>query len=297
MLWELVDSVSSATYGGEASSSSSSGGSGSTSEIGTVKSQEDMLDMIDKGNDQGGRTGRKWALDPVDGTKGFLRGGQYAIALALMIDGEAVLGVLGCPNLPVDFSNSSSSSATSTDSNSGSSPPIGILMSAVRGQGTALRPLSPNPSILPDPVLVSMSPLSVSTLSTASFCESVESGHSSHSTQATIAKRLGITKPSVRMDSQAKYASIARGDGDIYLRLPVSESYEEKIWDHAAGVVIVEEAGGVVTDMFGEKLDFGKGRTLKSKGVIAAGKEVLREVVKVVGEVIDEEKKQKKGSL
>jgi 3'(2'), 5'-bisphosphate nucleotidase len=32
------------------------------------------------------------------------------------------------------------------------------------------------------------------------------------------------------MDSQAKYASISRGDGDIYLRLPVSKTYEEKIW-------------------------------------------------------------------
>ena len=41
---------------------------------------------------------------------------------------------------------------------------------------------------------------------------------------------LGITKPSVRMDSQAKYCSIARGDGDVYLRLPVSATYEEKIW-------------------------------------------------------------------
>ena len=139
-----------------------------------------------------------------------------------------------------------------------------------------------------------MSPLSPSTLLNASFCESVEAGHSSHSTQAAIASRLGITKQSVRMDSQAKYASIARGDGDIYLRLPVNETYEEKIWDHAAGVVIVEEAGGVVTDMHGGKLDFGKGRTLKSKGVVAAGIDVCAEVVKVVAEVVEEEEKKKK---
>ena len=43
--------------------------------------------------------GRYWALDPIDGTKGFLRGDQYAIALALIDDGDVVLGVLGCPNL------------------------------------------------------------------------------------------------------------------------------------------------------------------------------------------------------
>ena len=43
-----------------------------------------------------------WTLDPVDGTKGFLRGQQYAIALAYIEDGAVTLGVMGCPNLPVD---------------------------------------------------------------------------------------------------------------------------------------------------------------------------------------------------
>jgi 3'(2'), 5'-bisphosphate nucleotidase len=46
------------------------------------------------------RPDRYWTLDPIDGTKGFLRGDQYAIALALVEHGEVVLGVLGCPNLP-----------------------------------------------------------------------------------------------------------------------------------------------------------------------------------------------------
>ena len=46
------------------------------------------------------RLGRYWTLDPIDGTKGFLRGDQYAVALGLIDDGEVILGVLGCPNLP-----------------------------------------------------------------------------------------------------------------------------------------------------------------------------------------------------
>lgn len=66
----------------------------------------------------------------------------------------------------------------------------------------------------------------------AVFCESVEAGHSSLGTNARIAELLGMSKDkSVRMDSQAKYASIARGDGDVYLRLPVGDgTYQEKIW-------------------------------------------------------------------
>ncbi|KAK5004090.1 hypothetical protein LTR28_009358, partial [Elasticomyces elasticus] len=45
---------------------------------GGVKNADIMMDIIDKGNSKGGAHGRIWALDPIDGTKGFLRGGQYA---------------------------------------------------------------------------------------------------------------------------------------------------------------------------------------------------------------------------
>ena len=54
------------------------------------------------------------------------------------------------------------------------------------------------------------------------------------------------------MDSQAKYAVVARGEADIYLRLPTRADYREKIWDHAAGALIVTEAGGVVSDLDGQ---------------------------------------------
>lgn len=69
---------------------------------GSVQSKDEMLDLIDKGDSKGGRSGRIWAIDPIDGTKGFLRGGQYAVCLGLMVDGDVKVGVLGCPNLPVD---------------------------------------------------------------------------------------------------------------------------------------------------------------------------------------------------
>jgi 3'(2'), 5'-bisphosphate nucleotidase len=101
------------------------------------------------------------------------------------------------------------------------------------------------------------------------FCESVESGHSAHGDAAAVAGRLGITSPPLRMDSQAKYAVVARGDADIYLRLPTSADYREKIWDHAAGALIVAEAGGAVTDIQGRPLEFHHGRELvANRGVI-----------------------------
>ena len=48
----------------------------------------------------------------------------------------------------------------------------------------------------------------------------------------------------------------------------------------------MELAGGKVTDMYGNALDFGKGRTLKSKGVIACEKGIHQRVIEAVGQVI-----------
>ncbi|KAF2874481.1 hypothetical protein BDV95DRAFT_627145 [Massariosphaeria phaeospora] len=248
---------------------------------GPIKSADDMLQAIDSGRSAGGRKGRIWALDPIDGTKGFLRGGQYAVCLGLLVDGIPTVGVIGCPNLPIDDQAPLDSSVgAQADDKEGK----GVLFGAVTGHGATSRPLSKG--ALAPANAISMKP--ISDISQATFCESVEAGHSSHGDNAAIASKLGITKPSVRMDSQAKYGSIARGAGDLYLRLPVSKTYEEKIWDHAAGVVIVQEAGGRVTDAWGKPLDFGIGRTLKeNKGVVAAPKDVFPTVIEVVKEVLN----------
>ena len=246
---------------------------------GHIKDEQAMLAAISAGSSAGGSKGRFWALDPIDGTKGFLRAGQYAVCLALIVDGEIEVGVLGCPNLPVDDQASFSADISDAEGHQ-----RGVLFAAVRGQGATSQALSDG-DLKQSKAIHMKSPPS---LADAAFCESVEPGHSSHDDQAAIVEKLGITKPSVRMDSQSKYGSIARGAGDIYLRLPVSQTYEEKIWDHAAGILIVAEAGGIITDIHGKKHDFTQGRTLKkNKGVVAATKNLHANVLKAVQEVLN----------
>lgn len=247
---------------------------------GGVRDVDDLLEVVDLGRSAGGREGRVWTLDPIDGTKGFLRGGQYALALALLEDGDVKVGVLGCPNLPVD---DAAPLTVDIGANQSDDEGRGVIFSAVIGQGATSRPLSTGG--LTEGKSIKMK--EVTEMASASFCESVEAGHSNQSESAQIAQKLGITKPSVRMDSQAKYGSIARGAGDIYLRLPTSKTYQEKIWDHAGGDLIVREAGGQVTDTKGRRLDFGVGRTLASNsGVIAAPAAVHNQVLDVVQEVL-----------
>lgn len=208
---------------------------------------DQVLQWIDHGN--GEVAPRYWTLDPIDGTKGFLRGDQYAIALALVEEGDLKVGVLGCPYLRFEGGDR------------------GLLLVAVRGQGTVIMPLfEAGPA----------QPLRVSDATQGDhyrFVESVESGHGNQAEQAAIAAAAGITTPSLRMDSQAKYAAIAAGQAVLYLRLPSPKTpdYREKIWDHAAGTLVVQEAGGRVTDMEGRPLDFSRAaRFIDNRGVIVS---------------------------
>jgi 3'(2'), 5'-bisphosphate nucleotidase len=212
--------------------------------------EETVCAWIDRGG--GAPASRFWTLDPIDGTKGFLRREQYAIALALIVDGVVQIGVLGCPNL--------------VDAHKQELDGAGSLIAAVRGQGTWTAPLTGEGE---------WRQLRVSECSDAAearLLRSVESGHTNVDRMGKVAAELGVHGEPVRMDSQAKYGVLAAGAGEILFRLlsPKQPDYEERIWDQAAGSIVAEEAGGRITDLSGKPLDFSQGRTLaKNRGVLA----------------------------
>ena len=152
-------------------------------QLGERASADSVLDWISVGHADGSGD-RHWTLDPIDGTKGFLRGDQYAIALALIEQGEVVLGVLGCPNLP------------NPDGSRGA------IFLASEGACEVHYPTSeqPVPAVVAAP----------GSLAEARVCESVESGHSNHDHSARITDRLGILAEPYRIDSQCKYGAVAR---------------------------------------------------------------------------------------
>ena len=225
-------------------------------------SEDEVLAWIDRGNAEARPEGRYWTLDPIDGTKGFVRGDQYALALALVVGGEVQMGVLGLPNFaPVKRAEQVT----------------GLLLAAERGQGTAGYAAYED-----DPAPTAVTASETSDPAAARFCESVESGHTSHGAAQEVAERLGITREPLRVDSQAKYAMVARGDAEIYLRLPRGD-YVENIWDHAAGMILVEEGGGTVTDLDGRPLDFTRGAKLtENRGIVATNGRFHEQVVAAV---------------
>jgi 3'(2'), 5'-bisphosphate nucleotidase len=217
-----------------------------------------LLDAIDIGAADTNHTGF-WTLDPIDGTKGFLRRQQYAVSLAYIERGEPVVGLLGCPNLSKDFN----ASFDEPDDH-------GCLYTCIRGQGVYELP---GDDVRAKPVKIQRLPHRET--DAVSVCMSVEESHTSSERVAAVlslAAKKGLkTREPARLDSQAKYAVVARGQADAYIRLPTRKGYVERIWDHAAGALIASEAGCAVTDAVGKPLDFSQGRGLeKNRGILAA---------------------------
>lgn len=212
---------------------------------------EKVTKLIDHGSADPSE--RFWTVDPIDGTKGFLREQQYAVALALIENGKVQIGVLGCPNL--------------TDGHIQDISGPGSLIIAHRDHGTWTTPLNGE---------LNFSQLHVSNIqanSKARFLRSFEAGHTNVSQLDLIGQEMGVEAEPVRLDSQAKYAILAAGAGDLIFRLisPTMPDYKEKIWDQAAGSIVAEEAGGMITDLDGKPLDFTQGRTLvNNRGVLAS---------------------------
>lgn len=210
--------------------------------------EDGVLDAIDRGRADCDGTGKYFTLDPIDGTKGFLRGEHYAIALGMIEDGVVTAAALGCPNLR------------------GPAGERGVVFVAAKGAGAMSMSL--------------MGEIEAEQVARVSgnddpanirFCQSVVKAHSHQGRAGEVAKLLGVTAEPVAMDSQCKYALVGRGDAELYLRIPRDDVYVEKIWDHAAGSLVVTEAGGSVTDVNGKPLDFGHGRLLEAnRGVVAS---------------------------
>jgi len=230
--------------------------------------RSDVIDAVDRSSGAADFGRRCWAVDPIDGTRGFLRGDQYAIALALVDSGRVVLGVLGCPRF-----NEGSGRGTEHS---------GSIVYAVEGQGACIEMIATGQK-------KAVSVDCIKDPCEARFCESVERAHASHEVHARITAALGIGSAPCRIDSQAKYAAVACGRASLYLRLPRSSNYREKIWDHAAGEIIVREAGGSVTDFRGNALDFTAGKTLeKNYGILASNGHLHDKALEVIDRIISE---------
>ncbi|XP_062187696.1 putative PAP-specific phosphatase, mitochondrial [Phragmites australis] len=232
---------------------------------GSPLTHDDVLRAIDRGGKDAvsfdSNLATYWVLDPIDGTKGFLRGdgALYVVGLALVVNGTVAVGVMGCPNWTNDtIANEKDDSAAACNGR-------GILMVSHVGCGTWSRPLSAEIGqfttaqdiwkrcfvdtcsvvhmaryCIPDSQTWDMIPLSVLFSSTMDESDSRDDNK--------------ILLISVFCGSLCKYLTVASGRASVFV-LRARATTQVKSWDHAVGVICVQEAGGQISDWSGKTLD------------------------------------------
>lgn len=247
-------------------------------QLGSIASAEEMMDTIDLGNHPGGRRGRIWILDPIDGTATFMRNQQYAVCLALIVNGEQKVGVIGCPNLNLSTGKISEENAD----NAGN----GQMLSAIKGRGAIIRPLS-NAGLQPSKSITRRDDIPTN----PKDLDFVESGNSKSvdlEFHRKVAERLGAPWPGTDMwSSQMRYIAMAVGGGDVMLRFYSKKGHKSYVWDHAGGFLIFEESGGKVTDLDGKPIDFGAGRRFENNSeMVAAPEKAQPRILQLVNEML-----------
>ncbi|MBD3166616.1 hypothetical protein GF324_08455 [bacterium] len=215
--------------------------------LGTTVSNGEINDAVGHRGDATNTT--RWFVDPLDGTKGFVRGLLYAVAAARCVDGQLERSWLAVPGKAEALPSV-----------------VGGLYHAVAGEGAWMCKLSGDdePSTILPPDLPAAEEILATNLKVV--------GSRAHG-GATLPKPIedaGIPATNIPVDSQAKYAALAVGEAHLYARKPSASFGAFFAWDHAPGALLLQELGGRVTDINGKEMDWMTGSRLEhNEGLLA----------------------------
>jgi 3'(2'), 5'-bisphosphate nucleotidase len=174
---------------------------------------------------------RVWMIDPLDGTTGFIDGnGDFAVQIGLTENGQCVLGVVY-------------------------QPLTGVLYRAVSGGGTWIE----RPEHAPERTRVS-NHVEISTMRLAA-----SRSHRSPRMDSVV-EAFGLKEEIRRGSVGIKVGLIVEQQCDIYIHL----SPRTKQWDTCAPEIILQEAGGTITDLFGRPLSYNLAEVQNRNGVVAS---------------------------
>lgn len=231
---------------------------------------QELLEAIDGGGDKAGASRESfWTLDPIDGTKGFMRppGGHYCCCLAYIHRGRPVVGVLGCPTLDMDPHRVTDGLGAS-----------GLLLWSTLGGGVRLSALESGR------VGVEVnSGLWTPGQKRVRVALSAEPDFAAVPRIMPVLESMGLEPEILRLDSQCKYAMVALGRADLFMRLTKRRETPDYIWDHAPGELVTRESGARMTDTHGLELDFGVGKSLaRNAGFLAANQELHARILETL---------------
>ena len=173
---------------------------------------------------------RVWMVDPLDGTNGFIAGnGDFAVQIGLAEEGEPVVAVVYQPS-------------------------TGVLYHAVRGEGTWIE----RPQVEPERARVS------DKRDVAKMRLAASRSHRS-SRMNKVVQRFGFREEVQRGSVGIKVGLLIEQQCDVYIHL----SPRTKQWDTCAPQLILTEAGGRMTDLFGEPLNYNVPDVQNRNGLVA----------------------------
>ncbi len=183
---------------------------------------------------------RLWVVDPIDGTRGFARkNGEFSVMVGFVEHGTIAVGVV-------------------------QEPVKDRLTYAVQGNGCWKR----DGAAKREPCRVSS--IGLATAATMTQSHSRHPAVPNHYVRTLQPRRVLET-----YSAGIKLALVARAEADVYL----NDYNALHDWDLCAGHILVTEAGGVVTSLYGQTLAYGLPQGLHPNGVLAANTELHREVL------------------
>ncbi len=192
---------------------------------------------------------RVWMIDPLDGTTGFIEGnGDFAVQIGLAEDGECALGVVY-------------------------QPLTGVLYRAVRGRGAWVE----RPETEPERARVSTH------IDLATMRLAASRSHRSPRMDRVV-QSFGVKQEVRRGSVGIKVGLIVEQQCDLYVHL----SPRTKQWDTCAPEIILQEAGGKLTDLFGQPLRYNSPEVQNRNGILASNGVAHTQVVAALGPLLAE---------
>jgi 3'(2'), 5'-bisphosphate nucleotidase len=174
---------------------------------------------------------RVWMVDPLDGTNGFIaRDGDFAVQIGLAVEGRAVLGVVY-------------------------QPLSSLLYRATEGCGTWIERAG-----------FEVERARVSDESSVERMRLAASRTHRSPRMDTVVRALGLKEEVQRGSVGVKVGLIIERQCDVYVHL----SPRTKQWDTCAPEIVLSEAGGRMTDLFGEPLGYNQPEVQNRNGLVAS---------------------------
>ncbi len=189
-----------------------------TRELSGVFPDDVVVSEEGEGDPRAGREGKRvWIVDPLDGTADFIAGnGEFSVLIGLVVDGAPILGVVY--------------------------QPVGDnLFYAVKGRGAFAELDGRQPTRLR--VTDEKRPERMTAV--------VSRNHRSKTVDAVL-EAIGPAREITCGSVGLKVTQLVLGEADLYFH----PSPKTKLWDTAAPQILLEEAGGVLTDLAGRPLRY-----------------------------------------